>query len=127
MSIHLATEDTKVPDITPVHPAAPRGLPMRRSRRAAARLALTALLTVLPVGATALGTSVAHAVPVAAASVEPIQVGGVDVLTVPDASAFDRGDDEERDRDDHRHHDCRRHGGLVPLVVNLLFGFDRHC
>ncbi|MDB5067970.1 MAG: hypothetical protein JWM18_4404 [Chloroflexi bacterium] len=96
---------------------------MRRGRRTAGRLALAALLTAVPLGSTTVGAGVVHAVPVAAATVQPLQVGVADAPTAQHRGDLDRGGD----RHGHRRHDCGRHGGIVPLVVHLLFGFDRHC
>lgn len=95
-------------------------------RRSAARLGLAASLAALPLGSATLGAGVAHAVPVAAAIVQPVQVGLADAATARHGGALDRGDDGEGGRYGDRRHDCR-HGGLVPLVVHLLFGFDRDC
>jgi hypothetical protein len=115
-----------VPDI-PVCPAAGGGLPTKRGRSTAGRLALAALLTAVPLGSTAAGAGVAHAVPVAAAIVQPVQVGLADAPTAQHGGALDRGGYGNADRHGHRRHDCGRHGGIVPLLVHLLFGFDRDC
>jgi hypothetical protein len=110
-----------VPDIS-LCPAAGGALPVKRWRRSAARLALAALLTTLPLGSATVGAGFAHAMPVDAAIVQPVQVGVADAATAQNGGALNRGDEGDRDR-----HDCRRHGGLVPLLVHLLFGFDRYC
>lgn len=91
-------------------------------RRSVARLGVTALMTALPLGSATVGAGPAHAVPVAAAVVQPVQVGVADAATARHGGAVNRGDDGDGDRG----HDCRR-GGLVPLIVHLLFGFDRDC
>jgi hypothetical protein len=111
-----------VPDIS-LCPAAGGALPLRRWRRSAARLGLAALLTALPLGSATVGAGFAHAVPVTAAIVQPVRVGVAGAATAQHGSALDRGDD----RDGDRRHDCRRHGGLVTLLIRLLFGFDRDC
>jgi hypothetical protein len=106
-TIGLETGDTNVPDI----------------RMTASRLALAGLLTALPVGLTTVGAGVAHAVPVAAATVHPVQVGVADAHS----ARHDRGDDGDRDRHGDRRDDCGRHGGVLGLVVRVLFGFDGRC
>ena len=121
-SNRLATEETIVLDSHSVW------------RRGAARVALAATLTTLPLGSTIIGVGGAHPLPVAAAtarSVHPdfdlIRWPGDDIFG---DNIFDEGDDWDSDRhehDHHDHHDCDRHGGLVPLAVHLIFGFDRDC
>jgi hypothetical protein len=99
-------------------------------RSIAARLALAAVLTALPLGSTTVGAAgLPHAAPVAAATVHPVQAGLAHTATAPHAGAHDRGDGDDEDRGGHdrRDHDCHRHGGLVTLIVRLLFGFDEHC
>ncbi|HEY2702322.1 MAG TPA: hypothetical protein VGL20_01405 [Candidatus Dormibacteraeota bacterium] len=96
---------------------------MRRWRRTAAPLALAALLSALPLSSTAVGFGLAQAVPVAAATVQPMHAGHHGSPAARHADLFDWGGDGERD---HRGHGCR-HGGLVPLVVRLLFGVDDRC
>lgn len=103
-------------------------------RRRAARLALAATLTTLPLGSTIIGVGGAHALPVAAATARSVHPG-VDLIRWPGDGIFgdidDWDGDWDSDRHDHdrhdRHDDCDRHGGLVPLTVHLIFGFDRDC